>query len=158
VNSEVVQGRLTDTPELRDILQRLLTTQHFGVLCTQSGGQPYGTIVCFVVSEDLGRLWFATTRATRKFAHITADNRVAFVVENTANQPSDVFEAVAATGSGRARELQGTERESAQQRYLARHAHLKEFVTSPSCALIELVFETFQVVTRFQEVVEIAVS
>lgn len=158
MDSEPVQGRLTDTPQLRRILQRLLTTQNFGVVCTQSGGQPYGTVVCFAASEDLARLWFATTRSTRKFAHIEADPRVAFVVENTANLPSDVFEAVAVTGSGRARELRGPERASAQERLLAKHQHLSEFVSSLNCALVEIGFETFQVVTRFQEVVEIRVG
>ncbi len=158
MDSEPVQGRLTDTPQLRRILQRLLETQNFGVLCTQSGGQPYGTVVCFAASDDLAQLWFATARSTRKFAHIEADDRVAFVIENTANLPSDVFEAVAATGSGRARELSGTERASAQEKYLAKHQHLKEFVSSPSCALVEIGFETFRVVTRFQEVVEIHVG
>ena len=158
VNPETVPGRLTDTPELRRILQRLLTTQNFGVLCTQNGGQPYGTLVCFVASDDLARLWFATTRSTRKFAHIEGDSRVAFVVENTNNLPSDVFEAIVATGSGRARELTGTDRASVEQKYLAKHRHLREFVTSPNCALMEIAFETFQIVTRFQEVVEIHVG
>lgn len=158
MESETIEGRLTDTPQLRRILHKLLTTQNFGVLCTQSGGQPYGTVVCFAASDDLARLWFATTRSTRKFAHIAADARVAFVIENTTNLPSDVFEAVAATGSGRARELHGAERASAQERYLAKHQHLKEFVSSPGCALVEIGFATFQVVTRFQEVVEIHVG
>jgi nitroimidazol reductase NimA-like FMN-containing flavoprotein (pyridoxamine 5'-phosphate oxidase superfamily) len=158
VDSEQIQGRLTDIPRLRRILQRLLATQNFGVLCTQSGGQPYGTVVCFAASDDLARLWFATTRSTRKFTHIAADDRVAFVVENTANLQSDVFEAVAATGSGRARELTSAERAFAQERYLAKHQQLEEFVSAPNCALMEIGFETFQVVTRFQEVVEIRVG
>jgi uncharacterized protein YhbP (UPF0306 family) len=158
VDSEQVQGLLTDIPQLRRILQRLLATQNFGVLCTQSGGQPYGTVVCFAASDDLARLWFATGRSTRKFAHIEADDRVAFVIENTANLASDVFEAVAATGSGRARELTGAERAFAQERYLAKHQQLQEFVSSPNCALVEIGFHTFQVVTRFQEVVEIHVG
>ena len=56
------------------------------------------------------------------------------------------------------RELRGAERESAQAKYLAKHQHLKEFVSSRSCALVEIGFENFQVVTRFQDVVEIHVG
>jgi hypothetical protein len=56
------------------------------------------------------------------------------------------------------RELTGPEREAASRRYLAKHPHLKEFATSPNCALVEVRIDTFHVVTRFQEVVEIHVG
>jgi nitroimidazol reductase NimA-like FMN-containing flavoprotein (pyridoxamine 5'-phosphate oxidase superfamily) len=154
-----------------------MATQNFAVLCTQGEGRPYGTVVCFATSDDLSRIWLSTTRSTRKFTHIQGDDRVALVVHNASNQPSDVFEAVAATGTGRARELTGAEREAASERYLAKHPHLKdftreaaseqylakhphlkEFTTSPNCALVEVNVEVFHVVTRFQEVVEIRVG
>jgi hypothetical protein len=106
----------------------------------------------------MGRVWFSTTRSTRKFTHIRGEDRVAFVVHNASNRPSDLFEAVAATGTGRARELSGAEREDASGRYLTKHPHLEEFATSPNCALVEVRVDTFHVVTRFQEVVEIHVG
>jgi nitroimidazol reductase NimA-like FMN-containing flavoprotein (pyridoxamine 5'-phosphate oxidase superfamily) len=158
MKSGTVRGRLTDVPELSRVLQDLLATQNFGVLCTQGSGQPYGSVVCFATSEDLSRIWFSTTRSTRKFTHIQGDDRVAFVVDNASNRPSDLFEAVAATGTGHARELRGAEREAASERYLAKHPHLREFADSPNCALVEVRVEVFHVVTRFQEVVEIHVD
>ena len=91
-------------------------------------------------------------------SHVLVPGDVAFVVNNASNRPSDVFEAVAATGTGRARELTGAEREAASEQYLAKHPHLKEFTTSPNCALVEVNVEMFHVVTRFQEVVEIRVG
>lgn len=153
-----VEGRLTDVPELRRVLRDVLATQNFGILCTQGGGHPYGTVVCFASSEDMGRIWFSTTRSTRKFTHIQGDARVAFVVDNTSNRPSDLFEAVAATGTGRARELEGEERREAFRTYLAKHPHLEQFASSPNCALVQVDVDVFHVVTRFQEVVEIHVG
>jgi len=158
MNGGTVRGRLTDVPELRQVLHDLMATQNFGVLCTQGQGRPYGTVVCFATSDDLSRIWLSTTRSTRKFTHIQGNDHVAIVVHNASNRPSDVFEAVAATGTGRARELTGAEREAASERYLAKHPHLKEFTTSPNCALVEVNVEMFHVVTRFQEVVEIRVG
>jgi nitroimidazol reductase NimA-like FMN-containing flavoprotein (pyridoxamine 5'-phosphate oxidase superfamily) len=158
VKTGTVAGRLTDIPELRRTLQETLALQNFGVLCTQGDGQPYGTVICFANSEDLSRVWFSTTRSTRKFTHIRGDARVAFVVDSTSNQPSDLFEAVAATGTGRARELDGEERERALGTYLAKHPHLRDFAESPNCALVQVDVEVFHVVTRFQEVVEIHVG
>jgi uncharacterized protein YhbP (UPF0306 family) len=158
VSPEAPRGRLEDSPQLGGILRDLMTTQNFGVLCTQSGGQPYGSLMCFATSEDLARIWFATERGTRKFRHIHADNRVAFLVENTGNRPSDTFEAVVATSTGRVGELQGAEKSAALERYLCKNPHLKEFLASPSCAFLQLAVEVYQVVRRFQEVAEIRVG
>jgi uncharacterized protein YhbP (UPF0306 family) len=158
VNPGKSRIRLEDSPELSRILHDLMTTQNFGVLCTQSRGQPYGSLMCFATSDDLARVWLATERNTRKFRHMRADNRVAFLVENTGNRPSDTFEAVVATGTGRVRELDGVEKSPALERYLVKNPQLTEFVTSPSCALLQLVVGVYQVVTRFQEAVEVHVG
>lgn len=150
--------RLTENPELRQVLHDLLTTQQFGVLCTQSHGQPHGSVMCFVVADDLARIWFATPRDTRKYQDMQANNRVAFVVENTRNRSSDVFEAVATTSTGHVRDLQGPAREAALERYLARYPHLEQFATSPDCALVELIVATYQVVRQFQHTVQVDVG
>jgi hypothetical protein len=135
-----------------------MMTQNFGVLCTQSRGQPFGSLMCFATSDDLAHLWFATERNTYKFKSIRADNRVAFLVENTRNSLSDTFEAVVVTATGRADELEGTEKSLALERYLAKNPQLSEFVSSPSCALLQLAVGVYQVVRRFQEVVEVEVG
>ena len=152
------QGRLEDSPELNRLLHDLLTTQNFGVLCTQSQGQPYGSLMCFETTDDLALIWFATSRNTRKFKNMDSDNRVAFLVENTGNKPSDVFEAVVVTGRGRVGELEGVEKSAALERYLAKNPQLTEFVASPSCAFLQLAVEVYQVVRRFQEAVEVQVG
>jgi hypothetical protein len=87
-----------------------------------------------------------------------ADNRVAFLIENTDNKPSDTFEAVVATGTGRVGELDGVEKSAALERYLLKNPQLTEFVASPSCALLQLTVGVYQVVRRFQEAVELQVG
>lgn len=153
-----LRGRLEDSPELNRVLHDLMTTQNFGVLCTQSQGQPYGSLMCFATSDDLARVWFATERNTLKFKHMHENDRVAFLVENTSNDPSDTFEAVVATGTGRVGELDGAEKSAALERYLVKNPQLTEFVASPSCALLQLKVEVYQVVRRFQDAVEVQVG
>ena len=158
MNPATPRSQLEDSPELRRILRDLMTTQNFGVLCTQSGGQPYASLMCFETSDDLACVWFVTGRHTRKYENMHADNRVAFLIENTGNEPSDTFEAVVATGTGRVGELDGVEKSAALERYLVKNPQLKDFVASPSCALLQMAVEKYQVVTRFQEVVEVQVG
>jgi len=38
--------------------------------------------------------------------------------------------------------------------YLAKHPHLKEFVTSPTCALVKIRVDVYYLVWRFQNVLE----
>jgi nitroimidazol reductase NimA-like FMN-containing flavoprotein (pyridoxamine 5'-phosphate oxidase superfamily) len=138
-------------------LRKLFRSQPLAVLATQNQGQPYASLVAFASSDDLKSFYFATTRSTRKYAYLSADSRVAVLVDNRSNKASDFRWAMAATVTGTAAEVTPRERKSAMDRYLAKHPHLSDFVHSPTCALCKIRVQTFFVVTRFQSVVEVHV-
>jgi nitroimidazol reductase NimA-like FMN-containing flavoprotein (pyridoxamine 5'-phosphate oxidase superfamily) len=145
---------VTDESEFRKELTRLFASQSLAVLSTQGGGQPYGSLVAFAATEDLRSLLFATTRATRKYANLSSESRVAVVVDNRSNRDSDFHNAAAVTVLGTVEELEGRERESLLQLYLAKHPYLREFVMSPTCALFRVTVDRYYMVTRFQKVME----
>jgi nitroimidazol reductase NimA-like FMN-containing flavoprotein (pyridoxamine 5'-phosphate oxidase superfamily) len=146
-----------DLNKVKKDLQRLFNSQPLAVLATQNLGQPYASLVAFASSEDLKFLYFATTRSTRKYANLSADSMVAILVDNRSNRASDFRWAMAATAAGTATEVNPGEKERVLNLYLAKHPHLGEFVRSPSCALFEIQVQTFFVVSRFQNVVEVHV-
>jgi nitroimidazol reductase NimA-like FMN-containing flavoprotein (pyridoxamine 5'-phosphate oxidase superfamily) len=146
-----------DLNKARQDLKKLLQSQPLAVLATQGRGQPYASLVAFASSDDLKSLFFATTRSTRKYANMSADSRVAVLVDNRSNKASDFRWAMAATATGKAKEVSSRRRKSALDLYLTKHPHLREFVHSPTCALCEIKVQTFFVVTRFQNVVEVHV-
>jgi nitroimidazol reductase NimA-like FMN-containing flavoprotein (pyridoxamine 5'-phosphate oxidase superfamily) len=146
-----------DLNKVKKDLKRLFDSQPLAVLATQNLGQPYTSLVAFASSDDLRRLYFATTRSTRKYANLSADSMVAMLVDNRSNKASDFRWAMAATATGTAIEVNPGERERVMDLYLAKHPHLREFVRSPSCALLEIRVQTFFVVSRFQNVVEVHV-
>jgi nitroimidazol reductase NimA-like FMN-containing flavoprotein (pyridoxamine 5'-phosphate oxidase superfamily) len=139
----------------RERLKALLESQKLAVLATHRDGQPYGSLVSFVFTPDMKHLLFATTRSTRKYENLTADPRVALLIDNRSNRESDIHESTAVTATGRADELSGTERESFQRLYLDRHPYLQDFVNSPTCALLRVQVQTYYLVNRFQEVTEL---
>jgi nitroimidazol reductase NimA-like FMN-containing flavoprotein (pyridoxamine 5'-phosphate oxidase superfamily) len=145
---------LKEKQQIKQILNELFTSQKLAVLGTHQGGQPYGSLVAFATTPDLKNLFFATTRATRKFANLTADSRVSMVLDNRSNRVVDFRKAVAATALGRAKEVRGEERKKLAEIYLTKHPHLKEFVASPTCALVRIRVEVYYVVWRFQNVFE----
>ena len=145
---------MQEKQQIKQILSELFTSQNLAVLGTHQEGQPYGSLVAFAATLDLRNLVFATTRATRKFANLKSDPRVSMVFDNRSNRVADFRKAVAATALGRAREVRGKERENLAEMYLAKHPHLKEFVGSPTCALVKMRVEVYYVVWRFQNVFE----
>jgi heme iron utilization protein len=148
---------MTDTPETLAVIKNLLESQQLAVLSTQNHGQPYCNLIAIAATADLKYLLFATTRATRKYANLMADSRVAVLVDNRRNEVADFTEAAALTALGKAWEVQGAERQQYLKVYLEKHPHLEEFVTGSTCALLRVKVDRYIVVTRFQEVREIQV-
>jgi putative heme iron utilization protein len=149
---------MADNTEVLNLIRNILESQRLAVLATQNHGQPYSNLVAIAATADLKFLLFATTRATRKYANLMADPRVAVLVDNRKNDPTDFAEAAALTALGKAWELQGVERQRFLEVYLARHPYLKEFVTGPICALLRVKVDKYIVVSRFQDVREILMS
>lgn len=143
---------------LLETIRTLLREQRLAVLATSAAGHPYTTLVAFAASGDLRHLLFATHRATRKFANLAHDHRVTLLVDNRTNRPEDFRRAAAATALGTAREVDAGERSALLEAFLTRHPYLKEFVSSPGCALFQVSVERYGLVQRFQEVVEVVLD
>ena len=151
-NLPEVKGDLE--PVMRERLGALFGSQRLAVLSSHRDGQPYSNLVAFVATPDLRGLVFATTRATRKFENLTVDPRVSMLIDNRSNQVSDFREAMAVTAVGRVKELSGKQKSRIRELYLGKHPYLKEFVESPTCALLQLEVQTYVLVERFQKVLE----
>jgi nitroimidazol reductase NimA-like FMN-containing flavoprotein (pyridoxamine 5'-phosphate oxidase superfamily) len=149
---------LSEEAELEDLIRELFESQKLAVLGTQNQGQPYANLVAFAPSDDLKSLYFVTARATRKYANIEADARVTVLIDNRSNQDSDFSQAAAVTATGTAQEVVGSERDAVLTINLAKHPMLKDFVQSPSCALLQIRVETYYLVRRFQNVMELHIK
>jgi len=71
------------------------------------------------------------------------------VMDNRSNQEADFHQAAAVTVTGVVKVLEGPERERFQEFYLLKHPYLKDFVSSPTCALLKMDVEAYYVVSRF---------
>jgi nitroimidazol reductase NimA-like FMN-containing flavoprotein (pyridoxamine 5'-phosphate oxidase superfamily) len=139
-------------------IRKLMTDQRLGVLCTaQPDGQTYASLVAIASSDDLKQVAFATLRATRKFANLSSEPRVALLLDDRAHQPSDLLDAAAVTLRGRAREVEGDERARWTTALLARHPTLADFLRSRDCAVVAVEIDHLLLVTRFHRVTEVVV-
>jgi nitroimidazol reductase NimA-like FMN-containing flavoprotein (pyridoxamine 5'-phosphate oxidase superfamily) len=140
------------------ILEELCRRQPLAALATDAGSHPYVSLVAVAVTDDLRRLYFATPRATRKWANLASNPQVSLLLDNRSNQVSDFRRAAAATLLGTAQEIEGPAREEGLTFYLSRHPHLADFTAAPSCSLFNVQIERIYLVTRFQNVMEFHLS
>jgi nitroimidazol reductase NimA-like FMN-containing flavoprotein (pyridoxamine 5'-phosphate oxidase superfamily) len=140
--------------DVKQSLKELFATQMLAVLATHREGEPYTSLVAFAATYDLADLIFATGRSTRKFANLTADPRVSLLIDNRSNRPADLRHAMAVTAVGEAHEAAGAEREALAGLLVEKSPGLKEFVASPTCALLKVGVKTYFAVRRFQNVTE----
>ena len=149
---------LKDAAKLKILLRDLFASQSLAVLATYGDGQTYGSLVAFAATDDLKSLVFATTRATRKYDNLIRHPRIALVMDNRSNQEADFHQAMAVTATGTVTEVGPSERNRLLSLYLSKHPSLKEFVTSPTCALLKVDVDTYIVVSRFQNVMELHIK
>lgn len=136
----------------------LLRQQTFAVLGTSRQGHPYSSLVAFSATTSGESLYFATTRATRKYHNLAVDNRITLLIDNRAEQDRPLYEAAAVTAYGSAEEMHDEIHLEALASYLAKHPQLKSFVTAPTTALFRINVEEYHLVQRFQNVTEFRMS
>ena len=143
----------TEDHALRDIVARLVAEQPYAVLCTQGGGQPYGSLVALAVADDLGWAAFSTPMTTRKYRLLADCDHVALVIDSRSRSMADMMQVEAITATGRARQVSpGAEFEQAASLLVGRHPQLGNFVRVPTTALFRVDILRYFHVTRFQEV------
>ena len=141
--------------QFRQRLIELFRSQNLAALSTHHEGQPYSSLVAFLASDDLKHLYFVTPTTTRKFANLTADNRVAVMINSSTNQVSDFHRAISVTAIGKAKDVAGGDKKRILGQYLAKHPYLEDFVRSPTCALVGVAVESYFMVKNFQNVMEL---
>ncbi len=142
-------------PALPQRIRTLLEGQPYGVLCTQGGGQPYGSLVAFAFTENLAALFFGTPKTTRKFHLLSACEHVAMLIDTRAADSTELTRVEALTVTGRAEILgRGLDYERCLHRLSERHPHLRSFFLAPTTALVSIDVIRYFHVSRFQDVRE----
>ncbi len=149
---------MNDADNLKNQIKQLLGSQRLGVLSTHYHGHPYSSLVAFSSSGNLGEVYFATPKTTRKFRNLNQDNRVSMLIDNRSNAIEDFHHAMAVTVLGSAEVVQGSYKKEVMGIYLVKHPYLTDFVNSASCALVLIHVDKYVLVRRFQEVFELLIK
>lgn len=133
-------------------LRQLLDSQRFAVLATESSGQPHTSLMAFAATRDLADVVIVTERDTHKYAHLADNSRVALLIDDRTNKGIDTQTGTAVTALGHAMEAPEPERAELLTLFLAKHPTMADFASSPSCAVVRLRVDVYQIVTQFRNV------
>lgn len=143
----------TGEPDLRDQIAKLVREQPYAVLCTQGGGQPYGSLVAVAATEDLGSFIFMTPITTRKYRLLCECEHVALVIDSRSSSIEDMLQVAAITATGTAKQVPaGPQFEMDAKLLIHRHPQLEPFVNAPTTALFKVDIIRYLYVSHFQEV------
>jgi general stress protein 26 len=149
---------MTQGEDIKKEIRNLFSHQKLAVLSTHASGQPYASLIAFAGRDDLKKIFFVTPKTTRKFANLSADSRVAVLINSSLNMDSDFHKAVSVTAIGNAKEIHDIEKEKVLKFYLMKHPFLDAFATSPTSALVEVNIKTYVMVKNFQHVMELHID
>ncbi len=142
---------MENTEELSELVKRLLASQRFAVIATQSEGQPYSSLVAFAEADNLRSLLFVTNRHTKKYSNTITSKKVAVLVDSRTNRASDLNKAIAVTALGTIEEVTTDNKDYLSGIYLSKHPQLEDFLHKPSNALMR-VDVTDYIVASFESV------
>lgn len=138
-------------------IRELYTEKRFGVFSSIWRNQSHQTLVCFVVTEDLKFVLFATPRESRKFINSQLFEKVSFFVDSTHNDPTDLTKAITVAAVGKAYsgdKLSENKKDEFLKLYLKKHPYQEQFISSPSTQFVLLEVDHYQFVQNFQTVIE----
>ena len=140
--------------EIHLALRVLFASQRFAVLATDDCGQPFASLMAFVVSEDLRQITVLTDRHRRKFSNLATNSRVALLIDDRENKGSDTEKSMAVTVIGDALEVSGDTDAKLRELFLARHPNLADFAATPTCAVVRIQVSAYQLVSQFERIRE----
>jgi uncharacterized pyridoxamine 5'-phosphate oxidase family protein len=142
---------MESTEGLSELVKRLLASQRFAVIATQSEGQPYSNLVAFAEADNLRSLLFVTSRGTKKYSNTITNKKVAVLIDSRTNEASDLNRAIAITALGTIEEVATVNKDYLSGVYLSKHPQLEDFLHKPSNALMRVAVTDY-IVASFESV------
>ena len=134
---------------MKEKISSLFKEQRFAVIATQGENEPYTNLVTFLADEGLKKIYFPTSKNTKKYENLSANSKISILIDNRGNRPKDIENAMTVSAVGKTCE---TSNEEIIDVFLRKHPYLRDFVNSSDCAMIEIDVEKYIVVDNFQNV------
>jgi nitroimidazol reductase NimA-like FMN-containing flavoprotein (pyridoxamine 5'-phosphate oxidase superfamily) len=118
-------------------LETLLRDNSLCVLCTEAAGNPYCSLMTYLLSDDLGTLYLVSTRESRKFKNLLANPRVSVLVDSR-QHPTGEANIVSVTFAGLFQPLTDAEVPPIKTAFAGKHPELTEILNHPDSVIFAI--------------------
>jgi uncharacterized protein YhbP (UPF0306 family) len=140
---------------MRSTLFSMFDEQLFAVLSTHGKeGPPHATIVCFAAADQLHSLIFVTPVSTRKYLLLKERPEAAIFIDDRRGEMSVLKEIRGVEARGEVSELEVKSIAIYRSIFLRKYPDLRSFVDAQSTAWFRLKVECYDLVYRFQDVLQ----
>ena len=137
----------------RDSILNMLHSIGFGVLATQSAGQPHTSLIAITPVKNGQGLLFATYRNTRKFNNLAHNKRVSVLMDGRSRVGlCSAPTCLVLSAVGRVQDIGDAAHPALLAAHLQHHPNLLAFTQAPDCVLLEVVINAYQVVNDIDDV------
>jgi deoxyribodipyrimidine photo-lyase len=152
-NEKIPFNKKIGSVDVHERLRYLDKKQLHAVLATDSGGQPYTSLVAYALIPDMKGLLFATPQKTTKYKNIQKNRNVSVMIDTRQNTGKGYMESEAVTILGTASIVRrGSRRDELAPVLSEKHPELAGFVNAASTVLILVSFDKVIHAGKFQTV------
>jgi nitroimidazol reductase NimA-like FMN-containing flavoprotein (pyridoxamine 5'-phosphate oxidase superfamily) len=118
-------------------LETILRENSLCVLCTEAAGNPYCSLMTYLLSDDRRTLYLVSTRESRKFKNLLANPRVSVLVDSR-QHPAAGANIVSVTFAGLFQALADAETERVTTAFAREHPELTEILNHPDSVIFAI--------------------
>ena len=148
-----MKAKIMEEQEIKELIQKTLENQRYGVYNTVRNEQPHSALVGFATTPDLSKIIILTPKNTRKYINTQLNQKVNLFVSTTTNDPKDLDTAltISVLGTAEVSEKINPEIITEYRRlFLEKNPHMSQLATKID-EMIVITVETFEVTKNYQK-------
>lgn len=134
-----------------EAIASLIRRKDVCVLATTAGNIPHCSLMDYLAAPDAGRLYFLSSRQTRKYANILRNTQVSVLIDSRGDMADPDLATALTLEATCAPMAEGTAKEETRQQLVARHPHLQSLAADPEADVLECTVEACLLCTGAME-------
>lgn len=125
-------------------LENILRENTLCVLCTVADGNPYCSLMTYLLMDDLSIIYLVSTRKSRKYQNLLANPRVSILVDTRQHCDTSATEKIVSiTFEGLFEPLTDSETPKIKANLAKGHGELNEILNNPDCVVFAIKLKSF---------------
>lgn len=127
-----------------DKVEKIIQENTLCVLCTETNGSPYCSLMTYILMDNLDTLYMISTRESRKYKNLLTNPQVSILIDTRQNHDQATAQKIASvTFEGIFQPLKDSESQTIRTSLTNSHPELEEFLKDPNCSIFSIQLKSF---------------